>query len=75
MSRRHLAFRDKRGVLRGERGAALGFGAAALGMMAVPIVNLALLPIQVATGTLLFLEWTGESKAAPAARAPEPSPP
>ena len=68
MSRRHLAFAEKRRMLRARRPAALGFGAAALGLMAIPILNLALLPVQVVAGTMLFVDWSGER---PAEAAPD----
>jgi uncharacterized protein involved in cysteine biosynthesis len=55
LDRRAFRFRAKLAWARAHRGATLGFGAAGCLLCAVPIVNLAALPILVTAGTLLVV--------------------
>jgi CysZ protein len=55
LDRRAFRFRAKLAWARAHRGLTLGFGAAGCLLCAVPIVNLAALPILVTAGTLLVL--------------------
>jgi CysZ protein len=55
LDRRALGLRGKLAWIRRHRAAAVGFGAAALALCAVPIVNLAALPVLVVAGTLLVV--------------------
>jgi uncharacterized protein involved in cysteine biosynthesis len=55
LERRALGLRAKLAWIRRHGGASIGFGAAALALCAVPIVNLAALPVLVVAGTLLVV--------------------
>ena len=68
LDRRGYRFRAKLAWLRAHLGRSLGFGAASCLLCAVPLVNLAALPILVTAGTLLVLR-SGADAAGPEAAA------
>ena len=56
MARRRWALVRKVETLRSNLSAMLGFGMVTLGLMSIPVLNLALLPVAVCGGTLLYLK-------------------
>lgn len=54
--RRPLGFRAKLGVICRHLPATAGFGLAALALVSIPLLNLLVIPICVAAGTLLFCD-------------------
>lgn len=59
LERRRLRFRTKMGVIRQHMPASLGFGLVGFGLVAIPFVNLLLIPLCVAAGTLFLCEQRG----------------
>jgi CysZ protein len=66
LDRRAFRFRAKLAWARAHRGLTLGFGAAGCLLCAVPIVNLAALPILVTAGTLLVVRSEPSTATTPA---------
>ena len=61
---RHLpGFRNRLRFMREHLSAFLGFGLGAVVMMMIPFVNLLLIPVAVAAGTLLYLDISGTKEA------------
>ncbi len=64
LARQLISYGDRWRMVRRHRWFCLGFGTAALGMLAVPGLNLLLLPVAAAAGTLLYCDlqkagWVG----------------
>lgn len=54
LARRHYGFREKRRFLRMYSGATLGYGGIAFLLMLIPFANLFVLPLNAASGTVLY---------------------
>jgi CysZ protein len=52
LERRRLSFREKLGIVAGNLPGTAGFGLVCLGLISIPLVNLATIPLCVASGTL-----------------------
>jgi len=57
LERRRLRFREKLGVFVKTLPASASFGLVCLGLVSIPLINLVLIPICVAAGTLFFCDW------------------
>jgi len=57
LERRRLRFREKLAVYVKTLPASASFGLVCLGLVSIPLVNLVLIPICVAAGTLFFCDW------------------
>lgn len=56
LERRRLRFRTKLGVIRHALPASAAFGLICLGLISIPLLNLLIIPVCVAAGTLFFCE-------------------
>ena len=63
MARHGYRLGQKLALIKSHKTATFGFGLWVLVCLAVPLLQLVVIPVSVAGATLLFLEWTGEKSA------------